>query len=185
VLRYALRLAVLSAVVVSGCVTAPAPIATRDAGSLQNWQVAGRMAVAGASGGGSGSFTWQQKGSASVVQLRGPLGVGSLQLTLDDQVLRIETGEQTFEAEAAAAELAVRLGASVPTHALRYWLLGLPAPGEHVAMSAGDTATLEQDRWRIDFQHFAVTDGVRLPMKWVAANGPAKVRVVIDKWQVR
>jgi outer membrane lipoprotein LolB len=170
----------------AGCVTAPKPdIPARDPSLLQNWQANGRMAVAGANGGGSGSFTWQQTGSTAVVQLRGPIGIGSLRLLIDDQALRIDIGDgQILESAAAESELASRLGAVVPAQSLRYWLLGLPAPGEHAWLQTGDTAALEQNAWRIDYQKYAVSEGVRLPAKFVAVSGPAKVRILIDRWRL-
>jgi outer membrane lipoprotein LolB len=175
--------AMLSAcVVTSPSVESP----TRNAFDLQNWQANGRMAVAGANGGGSGSFTWRQTGNEAVVQLRGPIGIGSLRLLIDDQTLRIDTGDgKMLEAEAAQAELAARLGAEIPTQSLRYWLLGQPAPGEHTLVQSNETAILEQSNWRVDYQRYAVTDGVRLPSKWVAVSGPAKVRIIVDRWRLQ
>jgi outer membrane lipoprotein LolB len=172
--------------VLTGCASAPKlDVHTRDPAHLQAWQANGRMAVAGANGGGSGSFTWRQTGSAAVVQLRGPIGIGSLRLLIDDQALRIDIGDgQILESAAAEAELASRLGAEVPAQSLRYWLLGLPAPGEHAWLQTGDTAALEQNGWRIDYQKYAVNSGARLPAKFVAVSGPAKVRIVIDRWRL-
>jgi len=175
------------ALFVAACTTAPIVVdAPRDVSDLGTWQVNGRMAVSGAEGGGSGSFIWRQEGDRSDVQLRGPLGVGSLRLTLDGEALRIETADgQALEAEDAQAELKARLGASVPTAALRYWLLGRAAPGQHRLEATEQAAVLEQGGWHIDFQRFGVTGGARLPMRWVAVNGPAKVRVIVDKWQLK
>jgi outer membrane lipoprotein LolB len=158
---------------------------SRDAATLIEWQASGRIAVAGASTGGSGSFTWSQQGAQAQIQMRGPIGIGSLRLTLSDQLMRIETADgQTLEADDAQSELTARLGAQVPARDLRYWLVGLAAPGEHQWSNAADTATLTQQDWRIDYQRFGVTAGVRLPLKLVAVNGPAKVRIVIDRWKI-
>jgi outer membrane lipoprotein LolB len=184
--RHASRgLAVL--VMVTGCTLAPRipETPTRDAASLTEWQASGRIAVAGASTGGSGSFTWSQQGAQAQIHMRGPVGIGSLRLTLSDQVMRIETADgQTFEADEAQSELTARLGAYVPARDLRYWLVGVAAPGDHQWSTAADTATLTQQEWRIDYQRYGVTDGVRLPLKLVAVSGPAKVRIVIDRWKV-
>ncbi|MBC7984637.1 MAG: outer membrane lipoprotein LolB [Candidatus Obscuribacterales bacterium] len=175
----------------TGCAVAPKEVSpSRDASSLLYWQVSGRIAVSGADGGGSGSFTWMQNNEQAVVQLRGPLGVGSLRLTLDNALLRIETGDgQLLEAAAAEVELSNRLGAAIPTRELRYWLRGLSGSGAHewiqLPTSTSDAATLSQNDWRIDYQRYGITDGVRLPLKWVATNGPAKVRVVIDSWRLQ
>jgi outer membrane lipoprotein LolB len=118
------------------------------------------------------------------VQMRGPVGIGSLRLTLSDQAMRIETADgQTYEAGEAQSELTARLGAYVPAQDLRYWLVGVAAPGDH-QWSGTDTPTLSQNEWRIEYQRYDTMAGVRLPLKLVAVSGPAKVRIVIDRWKV-
>lgn len=171
----------------TSCAVAPREpqVVTRDAAELRDWHARGRIAVAGPEGGGSGSFTWSQRGETAEIQMRGPVGIGSVQLMVSGQSIRIKTGDgQEFEAEPAQEELAARLGAHVPAQDLRYWLVGVAAPGEHRWSTSAETATLLQQNWRIDYQRFGVTSGVRLPLKLVAVNGPAKVRIVIDRWQV-
>lgn len=171
----------------SACAVAPRelPIATRDASELREWQARGRIAVAGPEGGGSGSFTWSQRGESAEINMRGPVGIGSVQLTLSANSIRVRTGDgQEFEAEPAQDELAARLGARVPARDLRYWMVGIAAPGEHFWTTSADTTTLTQQDWRIEYRRFGVTDGVRLPLRLEAVNGPAKVRIVIDRWQV-
>jgi outer membrane lipoprotein LolB len=160
-------------------------IQTREVEELRSWQATGRIAVSGASTGGSGSFAWAQNGAESIVQMRGPVGIGSLRLTLSEQSLRVATadGEEFTEAE-AAEELTRRLGASVPAQDLRYWLVGIAAPGEH-QWSNAETTVLTQHDWRITYERFGTTAGFRLPMKLVATSGPAKVKIVIDKWKVK
>ena len=171
----------------SSCAIGPreTQVATRDASELQEWRARGRIAVAGPDGGGSGSFTWWQRGENAEINLRGPIGIGSVQLALSANSIRVRTGDgQEFEAEPAQEELAARLGAHVPARDLRYWMVGLAAPGEHRWTTSADTATLTQQDWRIEYRRFGVADGVRLPLRLEAVNGPAKVRVVIDRWQV-
>jgi len=172
----------------SSCAITPrqAPVATRDALTLGAWQARGRIAVAGPEGGGSGSFTWSQRGATGEISMRGPIGIGNVQLLLSDSSLRVRTGDgQEFEAESAQEELAMRLGARVPTNELRYWMVGVPAPGEHQWEHSDGTSTLVQHDWRIDYQRFGITGGVRLPLKLLAVNGRARVRIVIDRWQVQ
>lgn len=186
VTRHASRVTILFiAAVLAGCaIPAKRDIPAQQPADLHHWQASGRMAVSGAESGGSGSFTWRQAGGVSSVQLRGPVGIGSLRLSINGDHLRIETGDQVLESDAAQAELAARLGADVPVQSLRYWLIGTPAPGEHAWVQTGDTAALEQNNWRIDYQAFAVSDGWRLPAKLVATSGRAKVRIVLDRWKV-
>lgn len=187
--RVSLALLILTSVI-SGCATPhkQTVASTRDAASLHEWQARGRIAVSGATDGGSGSFTWSQHGSTANVQIRGPIGIGNLHLTIDDSSLKIDAGSgHHYVDQEAEEDLTERLGAPVPASDLRFWLVGIAAPGDHIwePSATPDSATLIQHAWRIDFQRFDGSSGVRLPAKFVAVSGPAKVRVVIDRWNVK
>ena len=45
----------------------------------------------------------------------------------------------------------------VPAGNLRYWMLGVAAPGEHRwhEQNEAGVVTLEQDGWRIDYQRYS------------------------------
>ena len=175
------------------CATPPArapgaPIALEQ---LDRWQARGRIGVSGPDGGGSGSFEWQQRADAANIQIRGPVGIGSVRLEVRGDALHPELQLQTgdgaiLQSEAAWNELETRLGANLPAGNLRYWLLGLAAPGAHEWHPANDTGevTLEQQGWRIDYQRFSVDAGAKVPVRLRATSGDARVRIVIDRWQL-
>lgn len=191
-----IRLASLLAVsTLVGCATTPPSITDlpEDLTKLEHWEARGRIGVSGSGQGGSGSFDWLQARNNADVQIRGPIGIGSIRLQMsgsaENPQLRLETGNgQTFQADSAWTELEQRLGTRVPAEKLRYWMLGIPAPGEHQwpeARSDGgassDRAVLEQDGWRIEYRY---TDSLsaRLPQRIHATSGDARVRIVIDSW---
>jgi outer membrane lipoprotein LolB len=161
-----------------------------DPAQLTNWRASGRIAVSGEGGGGSGSFDWQQRANDADVQIRGPIGIGSVTLQLrgdpEHPQLRLQTGDQVLEAEDAITELEARLGAAVPAGRLRYWMLSLAAPGEHQwsEPDANGTVVLQQDGWRIAYQRYSTEFGPRLPMRIQASSGTARVRIVIDRWRL-
>lgn len=176
---------------IAGCTTAPvrttAPVASLE--SLSRWQANGRIAVAGAQGGGSGQFEWQQAQSASDVVIRGPLGIGSLRVSLDaehPEQMRLQLGDgRQLQADAAWTELEARLGAPVPAASLRYWLLGLPAPSPHEWLEQGErSGVLLQDGWRIEFLEYTEVSGQRTPSRIKATQGPARIRLVVDRWRL-
>jgi outer membrane lipoprotein LolB len=191
-------IAVAAIVLLTGCVGARRPEESPAVAgaTLGYWQAVGRLGVTGPQGGGSGSFDWQQQGAISKIQLRGPLGIGSLQLTLLESdsatEMRLATGDgQEYEADAALAELEARLGARIPTQNLRYWMLGVPAPGEHRWVDAANapapsanTAVLEQDGWRIEYRRYSDDAGPRLPVQIRAINGATNIRILIDRWNI-
>jgi outer membrane lipoprotein LolB len=180
------------ALAMTGCAVAPrtTPV-PQDLSELDRWQARGRIGVSGPETGGSGSFEWRQRGDRAEIEIRGPVGVGSVRLELRGDGpkpdLRLETSDgQTLESDAAWGELEARLGAEVPAGQLRYWLLGLAAPGDHQWMQepADSAATLEQSGWRIDYQRYSMDPGVRVPVRLRAASGDARVRIVVDRWRL-
>ena len=178
-------------IALTGCATptprVSAPI--EDLATLAHWQANGRLAVAGAQGGGSGSFQWQQARADSEIAIRGPIGVGSLRVQLDAEHpdrMHLQLGDgRELHSEAAWAELEARLGAPVPAANLRYWLLGLAAPGAHEWLERDEhSAVLLQDGWRIEFLEYTVVNGQRTPSRMNATHGPARIRLVIQKWRL-
>lgn len=166
---------------------APLPV---DLQQLNHWQARGRIAVSGTAGGGSGSFDWQQHAALAQVQIRGPIGIGSIYLRVDGDAahpqLRLATGDgRTLTSAAAWQELQVRLGAALPAGNLRFWMLGLAAPGEHRwrELDAG-VVRLEQAGWQIDYQNYSSEPGLRVPQRILARSGDARVRIVVDRWQL-
>jgi outer membrane lipoprotein LolB len=169
--------------IMSGC-TVPAPRTPAtippDLHDLDRWQARGRLGVSSGEGGGSGSFVWQQRDDFADVQIRGPVGIGSVRLQVRgsdaNPNVRLETSNgQVLESAAAWDELEARLGAP-----------GLAAPGDHrwsEPTPEGET-TLEQDGWRIDYQRFSTDPGARVPVRIRAASGDTRVRIVIDQWQL-
>ena len=192
--RHRRLFAILTMLLMAGCATLPPPVSQTpvDLARINQWQARGRIAVSGGeAGGGSGSFDWQQHDDRADVQIRGPLGIGSVELEVsgsaEDPAVRLQTANgATLESQAAWDELENRLGAAVPAGSLRFWMLGRAAPGEH-RWSEPDpqgVTTLEQDGWRIDYQKYSDAPGARVPIRISATSGDARVRILIDRWQL-
>jgi outer membrane lipoprotein LolB len=194
------RLAVIPALLVlliAGCATPPARQTTLlDAAALENWRAEGRVGVATASDGFNASVEWSQEGQDSSVRLAGPMGAGALTMKFGDRVLRVETSRgQVLEGAQAEAAMHDQLGFAPPLEALRYWLLGLKAPGADALEERGPQGQLlwlSQFGWRVDYQEFAPQDRtkgiqpgmVALPKRLSATREDLRLRVVIDRWRL-
>jgi len=180
--------AALSVLLLGGCV-APVPRTSGpsrpvDLATLPQWQASGRMAVAAGDTGGSGSFDWQQSGDQSRIRVQGPVGIGGLLLTVEGDAVELESGGRKLASQAAWIELEAKLGAPVPARNLRYWMLGIPAPGPALWRSQDPPRTLEQDGWVIVYERAVEQSGAMLPTRLTATSGTSRVRLVIDRWNL-
>ena len=179
------------AVLVAGCATAPVstPPAGRavDPQTLTQWTARGRIALSAQGEGGSGSFVWQQRSERTELAVRGPLGAGGLNIVTDGDTLQLEDGSgQALDGDAARVVLERRLGARLPLSELRYWMLGVPAP-DAVApaqLATGPVAGFTQAGWVVTYEAFKAAGDWALPARLTATTGDARVRIVVDDWQL-
>jgi outer membrane lipoprotein LolB len=157
-----------------------------DPGVFRQWTASGRMAIATGNDGGSGAFDWSQDDATTRLDLRGPLGAGSVRLVVTPDSFSLADGTgRVLDAEAAKAGLEARLGADLPWGHLRYWMLGLAAPGGGAAVQefgAAPWRVIEQSGWRLAYESFAEVQGVNLPTRFAAERGSVRVRVIVDRW---
>jgi len=155
---------------------------------LREWTASGRLAVKAGDDGGSGAFVWSQEGTTSRLDLRGPLGAGAVSLTVAPGTLSLADGAgRVLDADAARANLQARLGADLPWDHLRYWMLGVAAPGEGASVGDATTAPLrviEQSGWRLAYESFGTVQGIGLPQRFSAERGRVRVRVIVDAWSL-
>jgi len=158
-------------------------------GSLGDWQVTGRVAVATASDGFTASVRWRQEGERYRVQLDGPFGQGSVRITGDGAGVELRTaGGHVARADTPEALAAAELGVELPLSALRYWLTGRPAPGtapQSLELDwAGRLERLQQLGWRVSVQDYVSAGGGELPARLEIRRGDVQARFVLARWQV-
>jgi outer membrane lipoprotein LolB len=181
--------AVCTLLALAGCA---GPLRAPDLGSapdpetLVQWTASGRLAVAAGGAGGSGAFTWVQDGPTSRLDLRGPLGTGALRIVAAPGTLAIEDGAgRALDADAARAHLQAQLGADLPWTELRFWMLGLAAPGLPAQLTEADSTPwriIEQSGWRIAYGAFTAAQGLTLPQRFTVQREAVMVKVIVDAW---
>jgi len=177
----------LLALSVAACVSPPPATITgrtaTDAASLVQWSARGRLGVSAPEQSGSGAFVWQQHADRSEVSLRGPAGLGALNLTLQGATLTLQAGDGSqYDADAAMAELQQRLGVALPMSALPYWLRGLPAPGAYQWRDAAHNQ-LDQSGWSLLYDEWNAVNALRLPLKLTLQRDAVRVIVKVQSWQ--
>lgn len=182
-------LVLLGACAASPPVVEPAPVRALDAiRAFEPWQAHGRIAVRAGEEGFSARFDWRQAAGLGDLNVRGPFGAGAAHLTITAQRISIESGnappiEVDAPFEALEPTLVARLGFPLPLFALRYWLLGIPAPGPSVPIESG--GAFEQFGWRIEPRAFGVAADAPgpLPGQVQLSRGTTRIRVAVERWQ--
>jgi outer membrane lipoprotein LolB len=183
----------------AGCRTAP-PVTVAGPGAdapwpeqraalekLDRYGLNGRVAVAANGQGFSAGMRYQQLPRGSNLALDGPLGIGGLRVILDGEDLEVATsrGEKLDGAD-ARAELERRLGFALPLSELRWWLLGIPAPGEasvDLDGGSGEIHGFTQGGWRVSINTRAAGLGFSLPKRLTAEREGARLKLLVEQWR--
>lgn len=159
-----------------------AQLATLDA-----WTLRGRTAISAHGQGWNGTVHWDQRADGLDLRFIAPLGAGTVRITGSPGAMRVQGSDGTdFMSDDVDADLEHWLGAPVPVAALRWWVLGVPTPGDPVTALeldvAGRALGIEQGGWAIEYPRYAAHDGTVVPAVVVATRDGTRVRMVIDRW---
>jgi outer membrane lipoprotein LolB len=188
---------VLAVATLAGCRTAPPKVIVGPGADapwpeqrsaleqLDRYGLNGRVAVAANGQGFSASLRYAQQPRAANLSLDGPLGIGGLRLAIEGEDLEVTTSRgETLDGREARAELERRLGFELPLRELRWWLLGIPAPGEAVvnAAESGEIRDFTQNGWRVSIASRAAGLGFSLPQRLTAERDGARLKLLVEHW---
>jgi outer membrane lipoprotein LolB len=192
-------LAVLLAVLVSGCATTrpSAPAAPNDVtlaalarresdlAARSTWGLEGRIAVSNSRDAGSGRIEWRQSGAAFDIALTAPITRQGWRLTGEPGRAALD-GLPGGPRTGADAESLLReaTGWDIPVRSLPRWVRALRAdPTRAVVQFAPDgrLARLAESGWTIDYT-WPADPAAELPSRIEARRDDARVRLVIDRW---
>lgn len=183
---------------VAACATAPrAPVGGSVAlwqdrwtriGAIEQWTLQGRAVITHDQEGWQVNLDWQQRPDGYVLHMTGPLGQGAAELSGSHDRVRLSMADgRTFEAATAGELLLEKLGWDLPVSNLRYWVLGIPAPGTHDLRQIdeqGRVLEMVQDGWSVQYQHYNDVGSIQLPGKFIARSNAWRIKLVIDTWTV-
>lgn len=154
--------------------------------SIEHWEFSGRIGVSTGGEGFNGKLRWAQLGGDFRATVSGPLGVGTVRIEGNDELVALtdKNGEVTELAD-VELDLQLRYGWTIPLVSLRYWALGLPDPGDPAVTrfdEYGMLSELEQSGWTVSIGEYRVGGGQPMPRRITAENADTRVRLVIDSW---
>lgn len=155
--------------------------------SLEAWTLDGRISLRHGEEAWHASLHWQQIDSVYHINMFGPFGQGAVQLAGSPQSVILQHEGETVQSDDAEQLLRQQLGLQVPVNGLRYWAVGLAAPGSEYKEEldpAGRLEVLQQNGWRVRYRGYVAVKGLMLPGKIFLDHDGLDVRLVVDQWQV-
>jgi outer membrane lipoprotein LolB len=161
---------------------------------LPQWSFQGRVAVNKGRNGGNARIDWQQQARQYVVELSAPITRQSWRLSGDShyeggRLEGLEGGPR--EGEDAQQLLLEATGWDIPVNQLADWVRGLVAADTVAAEQVerdgeGRPRRVLQMGWEIQYLDWYPADAARpvLPRRIEAVNGDAKVRLLVDSWEL-
>ncbi len=189
--------AVAVAILAGGCATTPPQVQTENWAerraalqALDDWNLDGRVAVAAGVDGFSGGLNWEQRGEKAEITLRGPMGGAAILIRVDG-VQTFVTDERgvTYGGEDAREFIMEHLGPSapLPIAEMRYWLVGVPAPGSPHDEILGDDrrlSSLTQSGWQVRYDRYEPVGALTLPARMDMTTEGLRLRVVVSDWHL-
>lgn len=155
---------------------------------LNQWSNSGVVGMRTPAESWSATYQWAQQPAQFRLQLFAPLGAGSLLLTGNSQQTELITSKgEHYQSKDPQSLLLERTGWNLPVKLLRYWVLGVPAPGIPSKLSFDKfhrPTALKQSGWSVNYQQYQVIDNIELPTRLVLSNNYFKIRLVIKHWNI-
>lgn len=132
-----------------------------------------------------GNLSWRQQGERFDMRVAGPFGIGAASIRGEGKQIEIRTAKRTITTEDPERDLHDRLGWTFPVMHLRYWVLGVPAPGSKAEVEYdrdGRLESLAQDDWTLEVSEYQKAGTLDLPRKFEVANAEVRIKVVVDTW---
>ena len=158
----------------------------KDLRLLNSWDLTGKLSVDDGENGGSGRLSWQVRADAFLMNFRGALGRGAWQIKSrpgfaeltrsDGSISRADSLDKLLEAE---------VGWHIPVIALKWWALGVAAPGDADMLeldSSGRVLAMQQDGWNITYSRYRQFGEIELPARMDAVRGRYRVKMAVSNW---
>ena len=151
---------------------------------LHTFSLQGRLAESGLVSFG-GALSWMQDGAEFQARFYGPLGVGAVAISGTPEDMEVRSKDGTTRTRDPEAFMQQQFGWSLPLRGLRYWVLGLPAPGGQTALKLdefGHILALKQDGWELSYSEYQSVAGLELPKKFTISDSERGFKVFVDTW---
>ncbi|MEM8845100.1 MAG: lipoprotein insertase outer membrane protein LolB [Pseudomonadota bacterium] len=135
-------------------------------------------------------LNWNQKKDSYEIRLRDFIGRTVAVIDgSEDQVSAKTSKGKTYQGESAEELLDKVAGLRIPLEGMRYWLRGLPEPGDElesfVLGDQGVPESIEQNGWQMSYPTYHTYGDLMLPKQVLLTYDDLKLTVNINDWDIK
>lgn len=164
------------------------PIERERLYAINEWSMEGRVAVHAEKEAWHANVQWQHSIGQDNLRISGPFGQGAVDIALNEQGIRITRSDGASEVSDQPEQLLrTQLGIAVPLSALRYWMLGVPEPGQPYTSKfdgMGYLRGLGQLGWEIIYERYVAEGDWIVPEKMRVTKADMTLKLIIDQWRI-
>lgn len=155
-------------------------------GKIQTWSLKGRVAGKSNNQGFRAGVRWQQQRQVFNIDLHGPLGRKTAVISGQAGDVQVNTSRgEHYSARDPEILMQDLFGYALPVNGLRYWVRGVPDPGQVYASleldAWGRLKHLRQAGWDIDYNRYHEGKPA-LPAFIQISSSTLNAKIIIDGW---
>lgn len=184
------RLVIVSAIfLLNGCAVTPEKplqdfhLAERQhLQQLQGWVFEGRLAVVDEKDSIALSIMWRHIKDQDDIELAGPLAQGRTRITVTPGQVVVDDGESRNVYHGNPEQVfSEQLGVEMPVESLKFWVLGVNEPEQSYIEQPGG---FNQAGWSVQYKEMQKAKSELLPKKITAEKNKAKIKLIVDQWDL-
>jgi len=155
--------------------------------AITDWKLTGAIGGRDKKSGWNASLSWQQQANQFVINLFGPLGARSVEISGTPQYVTLDDGKQKVSSSSPENLLARQTGWRVPVTHLYYWIRGLPVPQmpkKQKLDARNRISFLQQAGWLVSFEKYMRVRDIELPKKIVLRRPPLQIKIIVRRWSL-
>lgn len=149
---------------------------------MQSWVFEGRLAVVDEKDSVSLSIVWRHLKDQDNIELAGPLAQGRTKITVLPGQVVIDDGENRNVFYGNPEQVfSAQLGVDMPVDSLKFWVLGVNEPEQSYVEQSGG---FNQTGWAVRYKEMQRVSSETLPKKITAEKNKAKIKLIVDQWDL-
>ena len=158
----------------------------RRLAAFSRFSFLGRLALRTSQDALNARIRWRQDGDEYRIRMGGLIGEAAFELRGGTEGVELRAQDGVHRADSPEALLREHTGWSFPLRGLRYWVLGVTAPGAAVEAleldPEGRPEHFFQSGWRIVYRRYVGVRDLALPERLDLERARFEARLVVGRW---